>query len=77
MESQEISVLQAEITYQMQAIEAVIAKIHARKSDDTNDSRFAESLAYQLHNLYCAFEDLFKIVAKFFENNIEDQSRNH
>lgn len=32
-----------------------------------------ESLAYQLHNLYCAYEDLFKIVAGFFENTIDDQ----
>lgn len=36
-----------------------------------------ESLGYQLHNLYCAFEDLFKIVAAAFENHIEDKSRYH
>jgi len=29
-----------------------------------------ESLAYQLHNLYSAFEDLFLIVAKHFENTM-------
>lgn len=32
-----------------------------------------ESLAYQLHNLYCAFEDLFRIVAHFFENHIDER----
>ncbi len=37
----------------------------------------AESMGYQLHNLYCAFEDLFEIVAKIFENNIHDKSRYH
>ena len=36
-----------------------------------------ESLAYQLHNLYCAFEDLFRIVADFFENRIDDRARYH
>jgi len=30
-----------------------------------------------LHNLYCAFEDLFKIVAEAFENHIQDKSRYH
>jgi len=32
---------------------------------------------YQLHNLYCAFEDLFKIVADYFENTIEDRVKYH
>ncbi|NSW76486.1 MAG: hypothetical protein HPY68_06880, partial [Candidatus Atribacteria bacterium] len=36
-----------------------------------------ESLAYQLHNLYCAYEDLFRIVAGFFENTIDDQRKYH
>jgi hypothetical protein len=33
--------------------------------------------AYLLHNLYCAFEDLFKTIAKTFENNIDDPSQYH
>jgi hypothetical protein len=36
-----------------------------------------ESLGYQLHNLYCAFEDLFKIVSETFENHIQDKSKYH
>ncbi|MBT9147366.1 MAG: hypothetical protein DDT32_01120 [Syntrophomonadaceae bacterium] len=36
-----------------------------------------ESLGYQLHNLYCASEDLLTLVAAFFENHIEDKSRYH
>ncbi|MEW5803099.1 MAG: hypothetical protein AB1847_13455 [bacterium] len=34
-----------------------------------------ESLGYQLHNLYCAFEDFFKIVARYFESQVKDISR--
>lgn len=34
-------------------------------------------LAYYLHNLYCAFEDLFIEIARTFENKIEDPSRYH
>jgi hypothetical protein len=77
MDEKELSILKAEIDYQIQAIDQVITKIHERKSDYAQDARFAESLGYQFHNLYCAFEDLFKIVAKFFENTIEDTSRYH
>ncbi|MDI6889832.1 MAG: hypothetical protein QMC83_02675 [Thermodesulfovibrionales bacterium] len=34
-------------------------------------------LGYFLHNLYCAFEDLFKEVARTFENQINDSSIYH
>lgn len=77
MDEKEISLLKAELDYQMQAIENVISKIHERKNTYAENVKFTESLAYQLHNLYCAFEDLFKIIAKFFENSIDDTSRYH
>ncbi len=77
MEAQTFNLLHAEMTFQVKAIESVITKVQERKDDYEQDPRFAESLAYQLHNLYCAFEDLFRIVAKFFENNIEDEARFH
>ncbi len=35
------------------------------------------SLGFYLHNLYCAFEDLFVEIARTFENRIEDLSRYH
>lgn len=35
------------------------------------------SLAYKLHNLYSAYEDMFKLIARFFENQVEDFSRYH
>ena len=36
-----------------------------------------ESIGYWLHNLYCAYEDLFKIVCSFWENNISSASGYH
>ena len=36
-----------------------------------------ESSGYWLHNLYCAYEDLFKIVSAFWENNIGDDGAYH
>lgn len=36
-----------------------------------------ESVAYQIHNLFNAVEDLLKIVAASFENQITDTARWH
>ena len=44
---------------------------HIDNEDLTN------SLAYKLHNLYSAYEDLFKLIARFFENQIADISGYH
>ena len=77
MDSAELSVLKAEIEDQMSTIDAIIQKVENRKHEYTERPEFTESLAYQFHNLYCAFEDLLRIVAKFFENSIDDSSRYH
>jgi len=42
-----------------------------------NNEDLVISLAYRLHNLYCAYEDMFKIIARFFENQIEDFNKYH
>lgn len=72
----ELTIIRSEIKYQVGIIETIFDKIAARKQHK-DEIRGLESLAYQLHNLYSAFEDLFLIVAKYFENTIEDQSRYH
>lgn len=36
-----------------------------------------ESIAYQIHNLYGATEEILKIVAAYFENHIADTSQWH
>lgn len=36
-----------------------------------------ESTGYWLHNLYCAFEDLFKLVTGFWENNVPAGGKFH
>ena len=43
---------------------------------DRHAAAEVDSLAYQLHNLYSAFEQLFEEVARFFENRI-DEARYH
>lgn len=65
MEEARLALLQSEIKAQLKIIEEIYTKIDERKENVNDDPRKLESLAYQLHNLYCAFEDLFKIVASF------------
>lgn len=44
---------------------------------DVDNEDLTNSLAYKLHNLYSAYEDIFKLVAGFFENQIEGSIRYH
>ncbi len=46
-------------------------------ASDNVTPEIVESSAYWLHNLYCAYEDLFKIVSSFWENNITDNGAFH
>ena len=75
MEKERIAILKAELEAQAGEIEKIYARLdeHSKKKGKAA----AESIGYQLHNLYCAFEDLFEIVARTFENNIHDKGRYH
>ena len=75
MEKERLALLRAEIQARVKEINNIYAKLEDRKG--RRGKVAVESLAYQLHNLYCAFEDLFKIISVFFENNIEDKTRYH
>lgn len=77
MEKERLAVLETDIRRQQKKIEAVYREIVQRKKGYTKDRVILESLAFQLHNLYCAFEDLFRIVANHFENHIIEQTAWH
>jgi hypothetical protein len=77
MEQERLSILTADVREQQKKIDAIYQKIARRKKGYAKDPIALESLAYQLHNLYCAFEDLFRIVANHFENQITDQTGWH
>jgi len=51
-------------------------KLELLKRDIGNED-LTNSLAYKLHNLYSVYEDIFKLVARFFENQIEEIARYH
>ncbi|MCK5506132.1 MAG: hypothetical protein KAJ10_13285 [Thermodesulfovibrionia bacterium] len=75
MDKERLTVLKAEIEAQIGEIENIYNKLEERKKEISKIA--LESTGYQLHNLYCAFEDLFKIIADAFENHIHDKSRYH
>ena len=75
MEKERLSLLRASIKAQGTEIERIFERIEERRRGEGEAN--LESLAYQLHNLYCAFENLLKIVADFFENHIDDSAHYH
>lgn len=78
MDSIHIKVLQAEMQAQWKAIEDVYDQVEARAAGlRPKDPASLESLAYQLHNLYNAVEDHFRIVTAAFENHVVHLSRWH
>ena len=77
MERVEFNLLKAEIDAQVKEIDRIYQEIEDRRQGAEQSRPVLESLGYQLHNLYCAFEDLFKIVAQCFENQIKDISQYH
>jgi uncharacterized protein YutE (UPF0331/DUF86 family) len=78
MDAVSLKVLQAEIEAQLEEIKQVYVEVEDRANQMApNSPAQIESTAYQLHNLYNAVEDLFKIVASAFENSVADLSRWH
>lgn len=75
MEEERLTLLIGSIAGQREEIERIYAKIDDRRRRE--GAANLESLAYQLHNLYCAFEDLFNMVAGFFENRIDEKAGYH
>jgi hypothetical protein len=78
VDKRNLAVLTAELNAQMGLIDSIYLKVEARSIDLLpEDEVRLESLAYQLHNLYSAIEDLLKIVAAYFENQIADTAQWH
>ena len=75
MEESRYLVLAADVRAQLQQIERIYGLIDER--EPIGGVAGMESLAYQLHNLYGAIEDLFKVVADAFENNVAPDGGYH
>ncbi len=77
MDQGKLALLKAEMKDQENIIKKLFEDIKIRASGIDNDVIKRESLGFKLHSLYCAFEDLFEIVAGYFENTIQNKRAYH
>ena len=80
MDAQEFLILESDITAQLALIDDVFAKLEDRAHDFNADEAHEmqlESMAFQIHNAYNAIEELLRLVAAHFENQISDVARWH
>ncbi|WP_416672237.1 ribonuclease toxin HepT-like protein [Egbenema bharatensis] len=77
MEREQIAGLTAELNAQLRLVERVHQRLSDRVSLGLDTPPQLDSVAYQIHNLYCAAEDLLKLIAHAFENRIGAGSEWH
>lgn len=76
----QVAVFFAEFDYQVDQIAKIYSRLKSKmqpieKKPVSADT--VESAGYWLHNLYGAYEDLFKRVAGFWENNVSTDGEYH
>ena len=76
MDKGALAVLEAELRARVQDISRIGGRIEERLGTFAHSAEGVDSMGYQLHNFYSAFEQLFEVVARFFENQI-DEARYH
>lgn len=78
MDKNALIVLNADLRTQMAVVKAIAERLEERaRGLQADDPVRLESVAYQIHNFYNAIEDLLKIMAAHFENQISDTARWH
>ncbi len=78
MDSNRLILLKTDLRGQMNSITNIHLKLQGRADRfNSADEPLLESIGYQIHNLYGATEDLLKVVAHYFENNVGDASQWH
>lgn len=77
MEREQLAALEAEFRAQLRLLERVHQRLSDRVASGLETPAQLDSVAYQIHNLYCAAEDLLKLVAQAFENRIGSSGEWH
>ena len=70
MDKKEIDLLKSDLLKRYASIERIYQRISKQQTTFRDSIEALESMAYQLHNIYGAYEQLFEVVAGFFENQI-------
>ena len=71
MDKGAFAVLEAELRTRFRDVSRIGGRIEERLGTFAHSAEGVDSMGYQLHNLYGAFEQLFEEVARFFENQVE------
>ena len=71
MDNTDFVLFEAELREHYNTVQQIYERINSRQSTFKNTSEGVDSMAYQIHNLYGAYEELFETAANFFENQIE------
>lgn len=61
----------------LEAIAAIYDELERHPLSTETDNDVLIVIAYHLHNLYNAFENIFQNIAAVFENSVEDEGRWH
>ena len=72
MEEGAFALLEAALQARRRDIDRIGDRIEERRAAAVRRAEAIDSMGYQLHNLYGAFEQLFEEVARFFENRVDD-----
>lgn len=68
--------LKAELDDRVRDVERIAERVATRTASFADSPEGTDSMAYQLHNLYGAFEQVLEQVARAFENQV-DAARYH
>ena len=72
MDEGAFALLEATLRARCRDIDRIGDRVEERLQGLPRGGEAIDSMGYQLHNLYGAFEQLFEEVARFFENRIDD-----
>lgn len=75
--SDRLLLLERSIERDLDAIEEIYRKLESVELGPETPSEQTIVAAYRLHNLYNAFENIFRNVAEAFENTLDDRERWH
>ena len=76
----DIAVFLSEFEFQVDLIKTIYQRLRDKRvvfEKETPSREMIDSTGYWMHNLYCAFEDLFKQVSAFWENNLSSDGDYH
>ena len=76
----DITVFLSEFDFQIDLIKAIYQRLSDKLvvfEKETPSREMIDSSGYWMHNLYCAFEDLFKQVSAFWENHLSADGDYH